>query len=29
MASLEYMALRKRIRLPVGNSVFIAGRRLG
>lgn len=28
MASLEYMALRKRIRLPVGNSVFIAGRRL-
>jgi len=29
MASLEYMALHKRIRLPVGNSVFIAGRRLG
>jgi ubiquinone/menaquinone biosynthesis C-methylase UbiE len=29
MASLEYMALRCRITLPVGNSVFIAARRLG
>jgi ubiquinone/menaquinone biosynthesis C-methylase UbiE len=29
MASLEYRALRKRITLPVGNSVFIAARRLG
>jgi len=29
MASLEYMALCKHITLPVGNSVFIAARRLG
>ena len=29
MASLEYWALRKHITLPVGNSVFIAARRLG
>lgn len=29
MASLEYMALRNQITLPVGNSVFIAARRLG
>jgi SAM-dependent methyltransferase len=29
MASLEYSSLRKRITLPVGNSVFIAARRLG
>lgn len=29
MASLEYAALRKRIPLPVGNSVFIVARRLG
>ena len=29
MAALEYAALRNRIRLPVGNSVFITARRLG
>jgi len=29
LAALEYAALRNRIPLPVGNSVFIAARRLG
>jgi hypothetical protein len=29
LTALEYAALRNRIPLPVGNSVFIAARRLG